>query len=203
MPATAELLGRISRRLNARNISAFKNVLAVGLVVASGWLILRVTTQKFYTAERTPIRFGTGVSRIMIPLDGCRWIAEHDAPGRLWCDYDSSSNLHWFTGRRDVPILTNTWAYPPEIMRQVLDVNGGVRPIKPLLDSLEVGTVLLRIDRMTAPVARLLTQDQEWALVTLSPIHGVWVRRAKFAGPLEELTEEFQFTAMPAFRHRV
>ncbi|HET6426768.1 MAG TPA: hypothetical protein VFJ30_00045, partial [Phycisphaerae bacterium] len=90
-----------------------------------------VVTHRFYRGERRAVRFGLGVSRTVVPVGAAEWLNAHRPGGRLWTDYNSSSNVMYFTRpHRPVPVLTNTWAYPPETMRRVLDLSRARRPVR-------------------------------------------------------------------------
>lgn len=189
LAALVEILGPVAGLLGRRLRALSGHAWAAGLTVAALTLATMIVNQSFYTSEYTPVRFGMGLDRLMLPVDGCDWIARHDAGGRIWCDYDSSSSVHWFTGRRPVPILTNTWAYPPVVMQQVLDASSGQRDLPQLLDELEADVLLLRVERMTAQSVRTVTNDKAWAMVHLSPVHVVWVRRLAHPA-VQPITEE-------------
>jgi tetratricopeptide (TPR) repeat protein len=76
-----------------------------------------------------------------------------------------------------LPILTNTWAYPPAVLGQLVDVNAGHRPAGPVFSNHDVAVVVLRLTAATGPLARALQGDPDWALVHLDAWHGVWLRR--------------------------
>ncbi len=154
---------------------------AVGLSAAG--LLGFVVTNRFYVAQRRVDRFGLGVSRINAPVEAAAWVSEHRPAGRLWCDYDASSNLYYFTQPNPpVPILTNTWAYPPAVLQEVQEVTRGARPFPETIRRYGVEAVALRICRFTAearnsvPLALRLSASPDWSLVHLGAIHAVFVR---------------------------
>jgi len=152
---------------------------AAAVIVASAWFVIAVVTQRFYYNERSPNRFGLGLSRIALPVEAAEWLSDpnHAPAGRLWCDYGSSSNLHYFTRpHRDVPILTNTWACPPEVMREVLDCSEGRRRFGPTADRLGVEVVALRADGTSAPLVHALARDPRWRVVFLGALDVVFLR---------------------------
>lgn len=168
--------------------------LASGAIVLAGILLsVSVATQGFYHSQRSPVRMGCGLSDLALPLDAGRWLDANLPAARIWTDYNSSSNLHYFTTpHRPVPILTNTWAYPPGVMQEVLRVGAGSTPFAPLQSRDAIGAVVLRIDRSTAPLARTLAGgDGGWALVHLAGTHAVFAPRKALpagTGPLSEDT---------------
>jgi len=107
------------------------------LALASAGLAASVVTNHFYYGERSANRFGVGISRLNTPLDAGRWVGEHllraSASGagerteKIWTDYTGSSNAYFLSrlaaddasARVSVPIVTNTWAYPPSVMQEV------------------------------------------------------------------------------------
>ena len=156
-------------------ISAVASV-AVGAI--SLWFAIAVITQRFYLPERSPVRFGVGISALEVPLDAARWLREHPAKGRLWTDYNSSSSFHFFAGAPQVPILTNTWAYPPDVMREVMDRNAGRRSFGEAVNAYDISTVALRVDRSTIGLVGKLARDPDWALVHVDAMHVVFRLKA-------------------------
>ena len=125
-------------------------------------------------------------------MAAAQWISRHDPPGRLWTDYNSSSNAYYFTRpHRDVPILTNTWAYPPRVMRRVLDCSIGRAPFARVVSEFGCRTVLLHMDSTSIPLARKLVADANWALVHLDALDVVFVRAD---GPTAELARRAALT---------
>jgi len=156
---------------------------SLAVMVLAAVLGMMVVTQRFYFRDRSPVRFGWGLSRLHLPLGAAAWLGQHRDAGRLWTDYTSSSNLHYFTaGRPDVPIVTNTWAYPPDVMRQVVEINAGRREFSAVVEKYGISTVATRVDRTTAPLVRKLADDDGWALVSLDARHVVF-RKIAAASP--------------------
>ena len=157
------------------------------LTIAGAWGIFSVVTHRFYRNERRAIRFGLGVAPTVVPVGAARWLAGNKPTGRVWTDYNSSSNVHYFAGR-DVPVLTNTWAYPPDVMRLVLDCSLGRRPFEPVAKALGCEAVVLRMDRTSIPLGRSLVADANWVPVHLGALHVVFLRAD---GPNAELARRF------------
>src|SRR5262249_29826965 len=101
------------------------------LVIAAAAILFccGIVTSRFYKEEGVPIRFGIGLSKSGVALASTAWL-DANLPGkRVWCDFGNSSNLHFFTHpHREVPILSNTWAYPPEVMAENRLLRLGGRP---------------------------------------------------------------------------
>ena len=164
--------------------------LAVPILIAyyAGQWSYQATTDRFYFDERTMTRFGLGFSPIDIPLGASDFVSEHlAAPGasnRVWCDLYCSSNVYYFTNpHRDVPLVTNTWAYPPHVMKMVLDafwVPGMTdRPLEfeDLHARYGFDAVLLRVDPHSWALTYTLARSDAWAVAYVDARFVVFVRR--------------------------
>ena len=171
----------------ARGVSILAAVAAGALALA--WTV-SVVTNRFYFTERRPWRFGLGASRTVMPADAADWLTDHPRPGRLFCDYDSSSNLMYLTRPHPaVPVLTNTWAYPPYVMQWVLQIAGGQRALAPAAERLDIRTVLLRSSEASAPLLAALAKDPNWSVAHLSATFAVFARADDTDG-FEPITRE-------------
>ncbi len=151
---------------------------AVVTLVLAGWWTVSVMTNRFYFLERRAWRFGWGVSNITAPLESARWINANRPAGRVFCDYGSSSNLMYFTDpHRAVPVLTNTWAYPPYVMRWVSECTGGRRDFAQVAGEYDIGVVVLRLADDTAPLIKTLAASPDWVVVHVGVSHVVFLRR--------------------------
>jgi hypothetical protein len=150
---------------------------AAGLILAGAVGVFGVLTQQFYSNESRPTRFALGISKTAMPLSAAKWINRNAPAGRLWTDYNTSSNLYWFTSpHRDVPVLTNTWAYPPDAMALVLAVSRGRADYRTAFDRLDVQIVTLKMDHTSMPLARRMLADANWALVDLDAVYATLLR---------------------------
>lgn len=146
----------------------------VGILFASNTL---------YRHDRYHSRFGIGYSRRILPIGIADFLNERDPVGRLWAEPQSSSTLYFFT-RPHPPIqmITNTWAYPPATMLEVVlttDRGSG----EELANLWNVSVVAIS-PRM---LFKSLREDPNWTLVALADGHGVFVRND---GPDGELARE-------------
>ena len=183
-PAT-KVHDKLSKRLR-ENLSTLG---ASAVVLVSLWFALNVVTQRFYSTERSPTRFGVGLDRVNMPVGAAEWISQHIPPSRVWTDYGSSSNLHYFTDPHSaVPIMTNTWAYPPDVMKLVLDVSGGKTPFAPIAKRYGVQVVSLRVSFATAALVHFLQTEADWALVHLDPAYAIFQSRSAFDAALKVQT---------------
>jgi hypothetical protein len=192
--AARELLARVAPG-GPRQARARVEVWAGGAIaLVSIALIGLVATQGFYRRADSLERFGLGLSRLNVPLGPAAWISAHlpASQRRVWTDFNSSSNLHYFTSpRREVPLLTNTWAVPPSVMGDVLRVNAGQESYAETLARYGVDCVVLEVYGATERFAAALAGDSNWAIVDLDAVYATFVR----VGPATiELVRRFSIT---------
>ncbi len=163
------------------------------IALAAGFTYSIVST-RFYISEGHPMRFGIGISRTNLPIDAARWIDTHLPDARVWCDMASSSTLHFFTKpHRGVPILTNTWAYPPAIMATHREVRGLQRPIETLVGDYDADVVVL-LYKNSSPLFRALAKHPSWELVH---VQGTQVVFARLHGSQAEVVRRESLAALP------
>ena len=166
-----------TRLLRAGTRRALRAALASLLVIAGVLGIVSLDNQSFYSSESRPVRMGLGASPIALPISAGRWITDHRPAGKLWSDYNTSSNIHWFAEPHPlVPVLTNTWAYPPDEMALVLAISRGRADYCPVFDRLGVQTAVARVGRTSSPLVRRLLADAVWAVVDIDATHIVFLR---------------------------
>ncbi|MCK4414768.1 MAG: hypothetical protein KAY32_14635 [Candidatus Eisenbacteria sp.] len=163
-------------RVSPRMRTAIAASIAVLLIITTTHLAVAVVGQGFYTAEGARPRFGLGISRLALPVGAAEWLSAHPLQGRLWTDFDSSSTIHFLVHPRpDVPILTNTWAYPPDTMQRVRQAMETPRRFARAVAEYEVSAVLVRTDM----IPRLFGPGMiggEWLLVHLEGFFALFVR---------------------------
>ncbi len=165
------------RWLSDKRRSAAVILVSALLTLAAGAGAFALVTQRFYSYESRPIRFGLGISQTAMPISAGEWLNRNAPTGRIWTDYNISSNLHWFVQPHpDVPVLTNTWAYPPDSMEMVLAVSRGRMDYRKVFDGLKVEIVALKMDYTSAPLARGMLADANWALVDLDAVYAMFLR---------------------------
>ena len=202
--ATVALAGegqRLRARLAAGRLKRFLNpaacTVALAVTALAGWWTISVVASRFYFSDqRRPWRFGLGASKVMLPIEAAEWIKRHRPAGNVWCNFSNSSNLlHLLGGEYRVPVLTNTWACPPYVIRQVENTFVSPSPrltrFKSIVAENNVGTVVARFTRRIPPLIRLLADSDEWAPVHISSRCVVFVRRA---GPTAALAREHGLT---------
>ncbi len=167
-------------------------VVALVTIALAGWWTISVASNRFYFSERRAWRFGWGVSEITVPLKAARWIDTHKPAGKVFCDYGVSSNLMYFTDpHRRVPVLTNTWAYPPYVMKWVSDCTNGRCDFEQAVSEYDIGTVVLRLAHDTAPLMKTLAKSEDWSVADIGVSHVVFLRRT---GTNAELAKKLGIT---------
>jgi len=176
-------------------------VALASVILGACWTV-SIINSRFYFSTRRHWRFGLGAWKLMLPIEAAGWINEHQPPGRIWCDFSSSSNLAYLTGR-EMPLLTNTWAYPPYVMRENMNVVGlrkerqpDIPPAPPpefdrLVADYGVGTVALRYTSRVPPLVGELARSPDWAVVHLGAKDVLFVRRQ---GPTAALADKCAIT---------
>ncbi len=117
-------------------------VLAAAVVTGSS-----IVTNRLYILQDSPIRFGAGLSHLHLPIGAARWISEHEVEGRIWTSPLCSSTIRGFVDPSPpLNMVTNTWAYPPAVMQQVLTATSsyGPQPFSPVADRYGVSVVVAR-----------------------------------------------------------
>ncbi|MCL2701929.1 MAG: hypothetical protein FWE88_09610 [Phycisphaerae bacterium] len=206
LASLAPQLHRLAAYLHTRRQTAWLlpaaslAVLATAVALASA-----VPGNRFYATEWSTARFGPVYSHSDIPIDACEFITKTLRPRddeKIWCDYNVSSNVHYYTRPHPrVPLLTNTWAYPPSVMRTVLDASWATpghqlsatvddlyKPFADLYAKYPFEIVLLRVEGMTWVLAYSLAHHADWAMVYVDARYAVFVRRdGRYASRLDEL----------------
>lgn len=163
------------------------SVVAVAVVAAAVWWTVSVVGNRFYYNQRDGARFGAGLSRAVLPID----IAEHlrDLPDdvRVFAPFNSSSSLLYFSrsdgNYRDMPLLTNGWAFPPRTLNRVERICYGREPLEPFAKKYNVGIVVAPCLPAAGTLARKLLRDRRWTPVHMGLRDVLFVRRA-WAGQL-------------------
>jgi hypothetical protein len=183
--------GRIAARLAPAKVQVVNLVAAAAVVLLSALWGLGVVTGRFYVRDRSPERFGVGFSPLYFPLDAAQWLNENKPAGRMWTDFNLSSNLHYFTRpHREVPVLTNTWASPPDVIRMVLDYIAGL-DFEEMRQRYGIEIVALENGITAEPLVRALSGDPNWAIAYVSPCHIIFLRRE---GPNAQLIKRCEIT---------
>lgn len=146
MASIADFLRPLAPRLAAARWRVVRVGAPLGIVALCLAGIFSVVTQRFYFSERTQARFGWGISKTQIPTGAAQFVRDN-LPGvrRIWTDFHSCSNVRFLLGC-EVPLLTNTWAYPPDALgayqRMSLDPTGLAQE----LERRRIDTAAVRVD---------------------------------------------------------
>ena len=84
--------------------------------------------------------------------------------------------------------MTNTWAYPPDIMAEDIFYCRAIVPFTQLADKYNVDAVVLRTD-WTRPLHRQLGADPEWKIVQVEGVNVLYMRANEKYGALAEKHE--------------
>ena len=206
-------IGGLATRLQ-RLPDWLRPVPALAILTLAVALAGQIPNNRLYVAENVAARFGLTYATTEIPLAACEFLSTTLAlrdGDRVWCDYNTASSVHYYTRPHpDVPLLTNTWAYPPSVMRMVLHVSWTPdgqppTPLAGLYERFGFQIVLLRVEGMTWALAHALARDHDWALVYADARYVIFVRRDGHYGPRLadlELTPARMATCAPALLER-
>jgi len=162
--------------------------LVLGVVVAAAGMAgaVSVWTQAFYSSERSQARFGWGISRMEVPTGAVEFIRAN-LPGqrRIWTDFFSSSNVYFLTGSQ-VPVLTNTWAYPPDALGAYFKMSIQSGNLVQELKQRQIDVAVVRVDDGIAsrlqrdasgqePKAAARELAEKWAMVYFDGVFAVFV----------------------------
>ena len=151
-------------------------VVAAGVALLSVWWSVEVVTHRFHHSRGWADRFGIGPARLHLPLGAVAWLNEHQPVGRMWTDFNCSSNLYYFSRpHRDVPILTNTWAYPPRVMLMVLNHLAGA-PFDQMVSRYGIEVAAMEVGLTNEAMVRDLAGDRRWRIVYLDAAHIIFLR---------------------------
>jgi hypothetical protein len=193
MPPAAALLADWGRaRRGGRDLGARTTATAAAAVAVAALLVTAsVVDQRFYLPRNGLSRFGLGVSRLVLPVDAAAWIDAHDPPGRVWCDYDTSSNLMYLTRpHRETPVTTGTWTFPPEVMVEGLLLEVGRASFAEYAGKYDVQTVVFStVWKGPTPLMARLIRDPDWAIVDVGVAHVILARRSGAAAALAAAQE--------------
>jgi hypothetical protein len=151
----------------------FANAAVIAFSLFGGY---QIVSGKIYEADALPTHFGFGLSESILPIGASKWLNDYAPGARIWCDFQTSSTLHFFTRpHKEVPILTNTWAYPPEVMASNIFYLRATVPFSILADKYSIDAVVLRSD-WSLPLHRQLGADPEWKMVQVEGVNVLYLR---------------------------
>jgi len=168
------------RSLPAVRISRFGSGPLIGLNLAVIALSIfggyQVVNGKLFEADRLPARIGIGISDTMLPIGAANWLNRFAPDARVWSDFTCSSTLRFFTRpHTDLPVLTNTWAAPPDVLKLNQLCSMALIPFGLLADHYHVEAVVLRADWSPA-FHRELATDPDWKMVHIEGVFVLYLR---------------------------
>ena len=160
-----DCLQYFSKNTLRRFRSTFSVIASLLVTTLSLYTCYQIITGNFYNSFlKIPTRFGFGISRHWLPTGPAKWLNKYAPDARVWCDFESSSTIHFFTiPHKDVPILTNTWAYPPSV-KSLNDYYRTGIGIFNYLDKNNIDAVALRPEN-NKNIIRLLAGNENWKMV--------------------------------------
>jgi hypothetical protein len=171
------------------------------VVLAAISLFYCTTSNNNYSEQFRADRFALGMSLVRAPVSATEWLNDHKPKGRLWSDCTGSSNVFFFSTYADTPdghpeqsLLTNTWAYPMQVLGETLDITKGLHPYREVFCKYGVEIVVLSNstitmkpwvrryadsslpDRLLIPIGLQLLNDPNWTLVHIDPTYLIFIR---------------------------
>jgi len=176
--------------------SGFTTIVSGATILTCTVFIFTVVTNRFYYMQGIGPRFGPGISKVDLPIEAGQYLRTLSADTKVFTTFSLSSNVLYFgrseTDYRQVPILGNGWACPPRNMDLVRLIALGRKPFVPFARRYGLGAVVLKVDKLSAPLARALLQNPDWMLAHLSARIVVFVNRSVAPGPPPNIdTAEF------------
>ena len=164
-------IGRMGQRIRG----FLAALLGLGVVGACVVLAVLMISGRFYL-RRHQVLLGPGRSRVIFPAGPAQWFNQHQLRGRIWTDFITSSNLYFLLDPRpEFPLLTNGWAYPPSVMREVFDAYRSEEGLAKAVSKYNISALVARPDRVVA-VFKRLRGDLDWTLVYLDGAHAIFLR---------------------------
>jgi len=171
-----------------RRIRILRAALAGVVIVLAAWWTACAITGRIYYAQRLPARFGAGWSAKDLPIAAAETLTDLPDGVQTLTTFNDGSNMIYFGGDRgeflSVPVLTNTWAYPPWVLAENLDFCEGRKPLRPFADRYNIGAAVLDSSRLTGPLMKSLAFDPNWAIARVDGRFVTYIRRI---GPTAKL----------------
>ncbi len=196
LPVSLGALAGAASRLRLGKMQWAHVATAIMVLAATGWFIASVTTSRFYYNERRSWRFASGPTTHDIPIATSELLKKLPRDVRVFTSYNVSSTVLYFSGDeqglRDVPLVTNTWAFPAWTMADNLNYcrhpaghdTWDLEPCKhpkhydfsAFARRYNIGIVVLDCTKDNAPLAKVLKGDYNWRLVHFDGFNVIYVR---------------------------
>ncbi len=162
--------------------SALRLVPSIGLgavTLAALYWIPAVVTSRFYLSEGREARFGSGISRAVLPVGTCEWLdANLDLAQPVFTNFNASSAVLFLSRQvTAVPILTNAWAYPPSRKTRLLKMQSGDEWIDPFAHDAGLDIAVFYALPSIRPLLSRLATAPDWVPVHLEGAYVVFARR--------------------------
>ncbi|MDP6546733.1 MAG: hypothetical protein QGH60_22390 [Phycisphaerae bacterium] len=193
VPVAVAALWAVGAKLSLRRPPrGFTTIVSGATILACAFAVFTVVTNRFYFFQGIGPRFGPGISKVDLPIEAGEYLQTLPKGTRVFTTFGLSSNVLYFgggeTGYHEVPLLGNGWACPPRNMQLVRMIALGRKPFTPFARRYGLGAVVLRIDKLSAPLARSLLQNPDWMLAQVSARIAVFVKRSVAPGPPPSMT---------------
>ena len=160
--------------------SAVGSGVAVVTILLAALGSVGVVTNRIYYKQMQHYRFGLGISPLPLPLEACRAVKKLPDDVRVFTSFNASSSVLYFSRQggkyRPMPLLTNGWATPPAIMRQVNNICLGRSSFADFAARHNVGIVVLDCLDEWTPLLRGLMADPQWRAVHVDARYVVFAR---------------------------
>jgi hypothetical protein len=188
VPVAVAALWTIGAKLPQRwRWPGFAPIASGATILACAFCVFTVVTNWFYYRQGIGPRFGPGISKVDLPIEAGEYLGKLPADTKVFTTFSLSSNVLYFgrseTDYRQVPVLGNGWACPPRNMDLARLIALGRKPFAPFARRYGLGAVVLRVDKLSAPLAMALLQNPDWILAHLSARIVVFVHRSVDPGP--------------------
>lgn len=168
---------RAGPRLRAAVRAAGLAALAAAVTVPTAGLV----TNRFYVAERSPRRFGLGLSARVYPAAAEAFLDREGIAGPALTNFDVGSYLMWRAPLRRRPFMDSLsdFGLGLRFFDLYRDVMNGTKPYREVAERLGMDYAVLRHTADdTHGIVAALARDPAWALVEMDSISVVFLRRA-------------------------
>jgi hypothetical protein len=182
-PAMAVAGGMAGAWLGARRWELWRglggSLAAVALVIGGTLGTLSIVGGQWYESEGWWWRFGVGMDRTFLLMDTAAWLDEHlETEQPIFVGYNDASNLVYFSKKvTGAPLLSNTWAYPPDRLRLIIQMGRAAADFDPIVRRWGMEVAAVEPDEFTANLIQNLHADPDWRLIRREEQMLIFARR--------------------------